>query len=100
MLQGPNPLANQRRQAAANKIFAIAAPVGRFSASEDASLEALGGSLEENCSQNKRESSNDLFLISANSTGRNDREQWTLDRRKRLLHSNIFVPEKRSFAFV
>jgi hypothetical protein len=25
---------------------------------------------------------------------------WTLDRKKRLLRSNIFVPEKRFFSFV
>jgi len=41
----------------------------------------------ESCPQNKREAANDPFFTGANSTGRNDREQLDLDRRKRLSRS-------------
>jgi hypothetical protein len=56
--------------------------------------------LVENRSQNNGKPAVSYFFIGANSKAETTGSSWALNRKKRLLRSNIFVPEKNFFAFV
>jgi hypothetical protein len=63
-------------------------------------LKLCAVSLEENRSQSRREAGNDLFFISANSTGLNDREQLDARSKKEAFVQQYLCSGEKVLCFV